>query len=854
MALDRLQKLGQTGGKTWSFDGDENPTDQYTKSAEDLVTFASVKNVVSADLQSSVDLLLPQTKNVVNRFHNSLFSSITPNEIQAVQKELDANYSNYSKNEIIVRYTAQAQEQTKLCENQLSALGFSVIKNLTNGSLGDGDIVVFNVPEGVSIAEAIAGMRRINKDILYAAPNEIIQLDPEQLKEQADRTPQPGGLTGFSAKNDPRFSEQYGLYNTGDKGGKEDADIDAPEAWDLLTNNPDEVLVAVIDTGIDYTHEDLANMMWKNLPEALDHRGVDKMTNGVDDNDDGKVDNFADYNDGKDNDGNGYVDDALGWNAVYNSNNPFDDNKHGTHCAGIINGEGNNNKGIVGVTGGDGKVKLIAVKILDSFGSGRSTDIVEGIVYVNNLAKKLGKKIITNNSWGGNFLNPAIRDAFLSTNDHLLNICAAGNSGRDNDETPNFPSNYPYDNMVAVASSNHKDVRSSFSNYGQREVDIAAPGEGILSATPNNRYQFLSGTSMATPFVTGVAAMIAHKFPTLSLLDVKQQLLGSTDSLLEWYGQVGYGRLNAANALQDDDLAPAAPEKLQAYCLQDRTYLKFVAPGDDGKAGKVAKYDIRISDKPIIDGETNGNEINYSVLKSGVLPAKQPAGQVEMLSLPYPLDLEKTWYVAVQAYDERGNKSPIVTTQADKPKNTDIAFHDDLTNPSSNWWSSKKYFRDEFGLEYVPTYGNVWSDSPYGNYDENADKTLTLKKLDLRDFTDISLFYDMKHDIGPEDALYIEVTTTPWWPDWWPAEKNQKHWKICQTITGQDDWHQVALDLSEFKGKEIYVRFRLATKGKKNQISEHNGFMLDNISVLGKNDKKPKQPAPTPRPVTPGQS
>jgi subtilisin-like proprotein convertase family protein len=252
---------------------------------------------------------------------------------------------------------------------------------------------------------------------------------------------------------------------------------------------------------------------------------------------------------GVDDDGNGYVDDIHGWNTITESGDPIDDHGHGTHCSGTIGAIGHNGIGVAGV---NWSVKIIAIKFLNSGGSGTTGDAIEAINYILAL-KNNGVNIrVLSNSWGGGGYSQGLYDAINATNNvGILFVAAAGNDGLDNDTFPHYPSSYDNENVVAVANTDHNDNLSSLSNYGTNSVDLAAPGSSILSTLPGNLYGFGSGTSMATPHVAGVAALLLSVNDGLTFLELKNYLMEYGDPLTALDGKCVSGkRLNAYNSLE----------------------------------------------------------------------------------------------------------------------------------------------------------------------------------------------------------------------------------------------------------------------------------------------------------------
>lgn len=346
------------------------------------------------------------------------------------------------------------------------------------------------------------------------------------------------GKKGTAQVNDPRFSKLWGLNNTGgneprsssgnsSNQGVKGADINALKAW-KLSKGDKNIVIAVIDTGIDYKHEDLKDNMWVNTAELNGSPGVDD-------------------------DGNGHIDDIYGHDFANNDGDPMDGNGHGTHCAGTIGAVHDNGKGVAGVMG---KVSLMGVKFLTDQGSGSAVGAVSAINYATKM-----RVDIMSNSWGGGGYSEALKDAIMAAKSKgIVFIAAAGNSQSDNNSVPHYPSNYEVDNVISVAAHNYSDRLASFSCYGSKTVHVAAPGRNILSTTPDNSYDVYSGTSMATPHVSGVVGLyLAHRGKT-SPRKLRQKLMNSAN----YVGSIGRklisgGRVDAYNFLNDH--YPARPER-----------------------------------------------------------------------------------------------------------------------------------------------------------------------------------------------------------------------------------------------------------------------------------------------------
>lgn len=380
------------------------------------------------------------------------------------------------------------------------------------------------MPEAIGTEKAISILKN-NPNVEYAEPNYIYRIME-------------------TIPNDPYFPKLWNLKNTGQSGGKPGADIKATYAWDIFTGSSD-VVVAVIDTGIDYNHTDLAQNIWINTREI--------PNNNIDD------------------DGNGYIDDYIGWNFVSNNNDPMDDKGHETHVAGTIGAKGNNVTGVVGV---NWNVKLMALKSGDSTGGFTSSNIAKAIDY----AWMNGCRI-SNNSYGGPSYDYTVYTAILraSLAKHIF-VAAAGNyqppiEWYDNDKQPVYPSSYDLDNIISVLATDHNDNIAPYSHFGKTSVDVGAPGGtdptqspyNIYSTIKNNNYLYNAGTSMAAPHVTGVAALALGKCHALTVGQLKSRIISKVDSLPSLSGKcVSGGRVNAYKVIYDPAAPDGAPDNLLA--------------------------------------------------------------------------------------------------------------------------------------------------------------------------------------------------------------------------------------------------------------------------------------------------
>lgn len=404
----------------------------------------------------------------------------------------------YAPGEIIVKFKSGFSIPSQKTRDKIA--GVILIQEL--GLIGAQHI---RLPEGTSVQDAVHDYNA-DPQVEYAEPN---------YKVYPLLTP-----------NDTFFGELWGLRNIGQTVnwdlGTSDADIDAPEAWDIQTGSS-SVIIAVIDTGVYYTHPDLSANIWTNSGEIAG--------NGLDD------------------DSNGYIDDIRGWDFWNGDNSVYDDSDgdyHGTHVAGTIAAVGNNSTGVVGVCW---TAKIMPLKFIGPF-FGFTSDAILAIEY----AIDKGANIMSN-SWGGGAFSQALKDAIDAAGTAgILFVAAAGNDGSDNDADPAYPASYTSDNIIAVAATDNDDRLASFSNYGETSVDVGAPGVEIYSTFPPDlglgSYYYLDGTSMATPHVSGLAGLLKAQFTSLDDAGLKGRILATVDAISSLSDKsVTGGRINAFSAL-----------------------------------------------------------------------------------------------------------------------------------------------------------------------------------------------------------------------------------------------------------------------------------------------------------------
>ena len=616
-----------------------------------------------------------------------------------------------------------------------------------------GRLLLLRTGPDISEAETLAALEG-DERVLLATANDTMEL----MDGKERPVNRPNDLHG----------EQWALHNENVRGGLPGADISALEAWGVTTGKgagKGGPIVAVIDSGIDAFHEDLKANMWINPNEIRD---------------------------GKDNDLDGFVDDIHGLNAVDESGNIFDEVGHGTHVAGIIGAAGNNDKGITGVNWDS---QLLGVKIAD----GERVSLVaaiSGTLYATERGAR-----IANHSWGGPRRNPILEDVMKSS--PMLHVCAAGNAQKDSDVEPFYPAGFDAPNIISVGASTRRDNALFFSNWGANTVDVHAPGARVYSTLPVHRYDELSGTSMAAPHVSGVAALIASEYPEATNQQIKDRLMYSSDPIEEMRPlSVSGGRLNAFKALEDDKVAPA---EITGFTVQEVTADGFKAGwhgvGDDGMEGTVARYQM---------------QADFGEGPKRLIPEfpKGPGVQEQFSFHARPEEEARPFTLRLNAVDNVGNRSSVVTASgvipaAEAPLKADFEG-DNIWEVNGSWGRVEEKGR-----------GLVYSDSPDGPHEPGSDTSLTSPAFSLKGLRSARLTFDAKMVTNQYDFLF-EVST------------DGKSWKNLEVLRrdrtpGYGEWGSYSYDLSQFDDSEhLQVRFNYEPSNN----GKEDGVYVDRVRVL----------------------
>lgn len=475
---------------------------------------------------------------------------------------------------------------------------------------------LIELPDHLSVAEAIEFYRGL-PEVEYAEPDYQAFVPTDEQKEEGPSINTP----------DPLFANQWGLENVGQNGGTIDADINGPEAW-LVNNGTQDIVLGVIDSGVNYTHNDLAGNLWQN---SLEIAG-----NSIDD------------------DGNGYVDDIYGINAITGTGNPLDDYIHGTHVSGTIGAVGDNGLGISGVM----QVAQVAnCKFLNSSGSGNASDAIECIEYFAALKTRSFDPVdilAINNSYVIAGQSQAFFDAIVSLRDlGIIFVAAAGNNNTNNDITPRYPASYPISNVLSVAATTRTDAVLSTSNYGKVSVMLGAPGQSIYSTTLSQNYGYLSGTSNAAPHVTGLLGLIKSQFPGLTWAEVKNLAIAGGEQITSLSTKTlsgrriraidvgGVGSFSCTDQIVQGRLAPIATSL--TIPVNGVLNLRALHINCANPNGDLTLYDDGTTVVTLADAGTDGDDVAADGVYS--------LNWTPTIAGTYSLDFGNGDYVNVQVYD-----------------------------------------------------------------------------------------------------------------------------------------------------------------------------------------------------------
>ncbi|MBI1334374.1 MAG: S8 family serine peptidase [Armatimonadetes bacterium] len=572
--------------------------------------------------------------------------------------------------------------------------------------------------------------------------------------------------------NDPQYNLQWGLNNTGQTGGTPDADVDAPEAWPLIpTVSP--VTVAVLDDGIEVGHPDLQANALVNSGEI--------PNNGIDD------------------DGNGFVDDYLGWDFADNDNDPTPPDtsfSHGTHVSGIVAAVSNN---ALGVASASRNVKLLGVR----FYRGQSTWISDLILAVD-YARIRGAKVI-NISYNLDGWTQLLVDAFVRLkNADGVAMLSAGNNGEKDPARLGMLAQAP--NLCFVAATDHNDQLASFSNYGA-QVQVAAPGVDILSTVPFGSYDTYSGTSMASPFAASIMGTIRALYPSMTYSQAIARLGLTCDHKPQLNGKVTYGRVNLANAIQDDSVAPAPVSGLTLLRRSAGTFLvQFMASGDDGMVGAANYYDVRYSTSPI-------TAANFSSAPQNLFATPTPGAGNPVKTSIGGLVPGSSYYIAVKALDDVGNESTITT--AGPFTVLPALVYENMDGATSPFTPTGTWART---TDYANSGSQSWTDSPGGSYLNNANSTLTYNNA-VNVTTPMAVTFLMRYDLESNyDYLYLEVSTD-----------GGATWSQLTKTTGTSGsvFKSFTASLSNYIGQTVRLRFHMTSDSS----VTYDGVYIDDFAV-----------------------
>ena len=708
--------------------------------------------------------------------------STLASKLKALQADVSAQ-EDYLKdfefvpNQVLVRLKDEVANLAGFAkEYQSEVLETIDMTGLKPSDKASNSVLLLDLKGKMSVAEAMVVMKR-DERVSVVESNDIVRA---QVTGKPFATEPPNDLD----------DTLWGLHNHGQEGGLAGIDIGAKQAWQTTVGSRTGPIVAVIDSGVDITHPDLKDNIFVNKGEI--------PGNGIDD------------------DGNGVIDDVNGYNAAADSNNPSDDNGHGTHVSGTIGAVGNNGKGVTGV---NQQAQILPVRFLAADGSGNTADAIKSLVY----ASRTGARIV-NNSWGGNKYNQLVFDAMADSK--ALFVCAAGNEAYDNDLRPVYPANYELDNIISVTAHDRKNEFPKFANRGETTVELAAPGVDINSTLPKNKYGLLSGTSMATPHVAGAAALIATASPGITNEELKFRLMQNLEELPEQFGSriISGGRLHVGNALEQDTTPPAAVAELKLEsATPHRLKVSWLAPGDDEMVGRASGYDVRYTLGHFDTGGDAKGGVPFEEARRLSTTDPKKAGEKEHVEFELtPSGKQRILTLGVVGLDNVLNKSPLQAISVEVP-GAKVAMEDRAETTEESAFEPSEHW------SLVPELGRgmVYTESPEGDYPANRDAILQAKPFSLKGFRNPVLHFDAKVDVEKKhDQFTIEIEKDGWFG---------KSWKPLASYDGIIDWTSQKFDLGDFAGKdEVKIRFRLKSDKDRNR----DGVYIDNIVVAEADSKR----------------
>ncbi len=608
--------------------------------------------------------------------------------------------------------------------------------------------------------------------------------------------------------NDPMYSpEQWSLHNTGQNisfpdpsdpfndinlTGVPDADVDAPEAWDITTGSSD-VIVAVIDTGYPVNVPELMANVWVNEDEI--------PGNNLDD------------------DNNGYIDDVNGFDFFNDIGNVADSHGHGSFCSGIIGARGNDGTGMAGI---NWQIQIMALKSFSNEGTATDAELLDAIDYaVDNGAR------VINASWGDWLFSPALFSTIKRANDEgVLFVTSSGNDRAYLKDRPFYPACYTLPNILTVGATDIQDDWAAFSNFDPTYVHTHAPGYWVYSSRPS-KYEFASGTSFATPHVVGVAALALAQDPLLDAETLKYRTISAVDELNSLEKRaIAPGRVSAYKVLtnhQNDSTPPESIDDLTVIGLSaNGAEVEFTAPGDDGNLGTALFYDARLSTQTIT---LESFEYEQRLFH---LPQPLESG-IAQTFFATELDHDTTYYLAIKAYDEAGNASPSVPNLQFKTEASTIYFQDDMESGSDKWTVSGTFALTESASRS----GNwCWTDSPDGDYERLKTTTITSEAIDLSSAIDPWLTFYHQHIFAESFTLagdYGEVRI---------SVDGENFVQVSQYLNQRSPFHMTRVNLHEYAGEStIYIQFRFRADFS---LKVADGWYIDDILVSEINDFLPE--------------